>query len=289
MRKHLAAEAELLLEASLEDRIQYIQSDHWVQYPRAELILNQLAGLAQCPRRERMPCLSIIGDSNSGKTSVVSEFQRRNPPLTAEQAEGELHIPVLRIQAPPKADEGRLYTEILTRLNRPHNPRHNIGTNEAMAHKMLSYANVRVLIVDEMHHLLGTREKQREVLNAVKRLSNSLSLSIVGVGTYELSRALASDPQLANRFEPVELPRWPLNKQYGSLLIALLKLIPLPDAPSLLNKDSAAKLHQLSEGLLGETVEIVRRMGLKALQSGHTALTSDHLQELSWVPPSRRQ
>src|SRR2546423_1765777 len=70
----------------------------------------------------------------------------------------------------------------------------------------------RMLIIDEIHHVLaGSLLQQHNFLNTIKHLSNELQIPIVGVGTREAFNALQTDPQLANRFEPVFLPRWTIG------------------------------------------------------------------------------
>ena len=67
-------------QAQLEDkaRIQCLLRDRWIDYPRASQALEQLERLFGTPRRERMPCLLLHGDSNIGKTQITAKFQRRH-------------------------------------------------------------------------------------------------------------------------------------------------------------------------------------------------------------------
>jgi len=74
-------------------------------------------------------------------------------------------------------------------------------------------------VIDEIHHVLaGNLNKQRHFLNTIKYLGNELQIPIVGVGIKEAFNAIQTDPQLANRFEPVLLPRWELNTGFLKLL-----------------------------------------------------------------------
>ena len=69
-----------------------------------------------------------------------------------------------------------------------------------------------MLIIDEIHHILaGNLNRQKGFLNVIKYLGNELEIPVVGVGTRDAYRAIQTDPQLANRFEPAVLPRWELD------------------------------------------------------------------------------
>jgi hypothetical protein len=73
-------------QAQLDDdaRIQFLLRDRWIDYPRATQALEQLERLFVTPRRERMPCLLLHGDSNIGKTQITAKFRRRHPDVFDE-------------------------------------------------------------------------------------------------------------------------------------------------------------------------------------------------------------
>jgi hypothetical protein len=85
--------------------------------------------------------------------------------------------------------------------------------------RMLVTINVKMLIIDEIHHVLaGPLLKQRHFLNVIKYMGNELQIPIVAAGTHDAFNAIQIDPQLANRFEPALLPRWSMNEDYLRLL-----------------------------------------------------------------------
>lgn len=68
-------------QAQLDDktRIELIKRDRWIDYPRATDAMNRLERLLTTPKRERMPCMVLHGQSNIGKTLVIRKFQRAHP------------------------------------------------------------------------------------------------------------------------------------------------------------------------------------------------------------------
>ena len=93
---------------------------------------------------------------------------------------------------------------------------------------LLRDVQLRVLIIDEIHHILaGHIAKQRHFLNVLKYLGNELKIPLVGVGTIDALRAIQTDPQMVNRFEPVSLPRWEMTRDFQMLLASFERTLPI--------------------------------------------------------------
>ena len=98
--------------------------------------------------------------------------------------------------------------------------------------RLLRAAGVRMLVIDELHNVLGGRgDRRREFLNLIRFLGNELRIPLVGVGTREAYLAIRSDAQLENRFAPFILPRWEAGA--GRLLAAGQLRRIVPAAPAL--------------------------------------------------------
>ena len=63
---------------SNDERIHWLRQERWIQYPRAERILERLLDLVDYPPRDRMPCLVIYGATGMGKTRIIQKFLREN-------------------------------------------------------------------------------------------------------------------------------------------------------------------------------------------------------------------
>ena len=88
-------------QAALDDveRIRITQGDRWIDYPRALRAREHLERLLTTPKRERMPCMIVHGDSNIGKTLILHKFQREHPPAFDYEA-GIERRPVISVQMP---------------------------------------------------------------------------------------------------------------------------------------------------------------------------------------------
>ena len=205
---HLKPAAADLLQAPQDQRIGAILSESWVQYTRAGQVLRILDLLLQHPRTTRMPSIAIYGNSGMGKTMIMQRFRAQHPPVFDGLA-GVERTRVLALQLAGKPNERRLYTQILSALGVPQNPRAAVVELEQVAIRLMRAMDVQVLLLDEVHNILaGTFREQRIVLNTMRYISNELQVSLVCFGVNEAREAISGDVQLARRFEEFPLTRW---------------------------------------------------------------------------------
>jgi len=289
-RSHLAETLRPVLDLPADDRIRHLrQQPHWIGYTHSKRILEKLEDLFQYPRVDRMPNLLIVGETNNGKTMIASRFQRQHP--AADNVNGEHHVvPVLLIQAPPSPDESRFYGAILDALGVPYKPRGYVEEKQYKVLHMLQTVQLRVLIIDEIHHILaGHIAKQRHFLNVLKYLGNELKIPLVGVGTMDALRAIQTDPQMVNRFEPVALPRWEMNRDFQMLLASFERILPLREQSLLAEPKMAAKLLALSEGTIGDLFALLVAATVRAIRSGAERIDEHVLAKIDWIAPSARR
>lgn len=204
---HLVPEARSVANLDVDARIEWLLRPRWIGYPQAKQILDRLDQLFRHPRMHRMPNLLVLGHTNNGKTTIVLRFADLHPP-NENPSGSHLIYPVMVVQMPPVPDESRFYDNILDKLHQPFRAKDPVSQKERQVKYILSTVELRMLIVDEVHHLLAGRpDKQRAFLNTLKYLGNELQIPIVAVGTLDAIRAIQIDPQLANRFKPVTLTK----------------------------------------------------------------------------------
>ena len=287
--KHLKEELNPILELTEKDRIAHIMNEKWIGYPRAKNILNRLEELFEHPIIHRMPNLLLVGDTNNGKTVIVNRFEKQHQSYLTEN-ETSLVIPVMLIQAPPIPDEKRFYNAILDKLAVPYRINDRVERKEKQAMHILKNVQLKVLIIDEIHHVLaGSTAKQRVFLNVIKYLANELRISIVGVGTRDALYAFQSDPQLSNRFEPLLLPKWHMNEEYIRLLSSFESIMPLKKPSNLTEQVLATKILAMSEGVLGEITNIIKKASVAAIKNGDEKITKSTLESIDWKSPSERK
>lgn len=279
--------------ADPEARILAIQKRSWIGYPRAQAIRQQLDDLLNHPKVPRMPNLAIIGETNNGKSSILGSFYRRHQPPDDPNID-RTPLPILMVDTPPEPDEGRLYRHMLRHLFATVGRREPSDLLFDRLKVLLRHLGTKMIVLDEFNcAVAGTPVKQRRFLNALRLMGNDLQFPIVVAGTPETLAALQSDPQLANRFEPAFLPKWKLDSDYARLLMSVEKGFALQNPSDLAHPKFAQRLLDLSEGILGETMELLRRLAIRAIRSGEEQITPemlkpDVLRSIHWVEPSRR-
>ncbi len=288
---HLHASTRSFANEDAQSRIRRIRTDRWIAYARAEAALAAIEDLLTFPKRTRMPNLLLVGPTNNGKTMIVEKFRRAHPTVEAADADGGMAVVcVVKVQMPAGPDEGRLFGAILDALGMPFSPRDRIAAKQDMAVRIMRATGTRLLVIDELHNLLsGTSAQQRRLLNLLRWLGNELQIPLVGVGTAEAMRAIRSDDQLANRFEPFALPLWSDDEEYRRLLSTLEAVLPLRRPSGLAEPVLAAKILSAAEGVLGEIIAIVSRAAVLAVTTGAEAISPRMIEGTGFIRPSERR
>ncbi|HEY1682168.1 MAG TPA: TniB family NTP-binding protein [Candidatus Tumulicola sp.] len=289
MTEHLQERARQALELTEAERIQHIRSDRWIGYSRASDLLKKLEDLLHHPKTHRMPNMVIVGETNNGKTKIVNEFRLRHPPSDNRTIDA-ISAPVLVVQAPSNPTETRFYGEILHTLYAPMRPSSNAEQRLLQVLTLFKAIGIRVLVIDEIHHIIaGSLQRQRVFLNTIKYLGNELQIPIVGVGTSDALHALQSDPQLANRFEPVLLPRWKFDEEFLRLLASFEAMLPLRERSDLVETTLAATILGKSEGTIGEIATLLTRAAVLAVETKRERIDAKLIEKVDYVTPSQRK
>lgn len=288
---HLHPSVRHLADEDASSRIRRIRTDRWIGYARAEAVLAALEDLLSFPTRTRMPNLLLVGPTNNGKTMIVEKFRRAHPGTAAAESEdGVALLPVVKVQMPPGPDEGRFFGAILDALGMPFSPRDRIATKQDTAIRVMRATGARMLVIDELHNVLsGSAMQQRRLLNLLRWLGNELQIPLVGVGTAEALRAIRSDDQLVNRFEPHPLPLWSNDDEYRRLLSTLEAVLPLRKPSHLADSALAGRILSASEGVLGEMIAIIIRAVVRAVDTGTEMISARMIEDTGFIRPSERR
>ncbi len=156
--------------------------------------------------------------------------------------------------------------------------------------RLLRAAGVRMLVIDELHNMLGGRgDRRREFLNLIRFLGNELRIPLVGAGTREAYLAIRSDDQLENRFQPFPLPRWEPDQEACSLLASFAASFPLRRRSGIATGEMARYLLTRSEGTIGELAHLLTDAAVVAIESGEEAINQRTLLMADYTGPSERR
>lgn len=279
---HLHQAARALAGLENAQRVQALQRDRWIDYPRATEALQRLERLLQTPERERMPCIVMHGPSNIGKSLIIAKFLREHPPQF-DRHRGVERRAAIALQMPPTPDQSRFYRALLFELGAPQSTSATLATLEQLARDILRRVAPRMLIVDEVHHLLaGSHREQCGSLNLRSILANDLRISVVAVGTSDAPVAFQSDAQMSSRFTPFEIPRWTESDDFRRLLRAFEQVLPLRRPSDLVQRTIVQFLISASDGLLGEVSRLLTQAAEQAIQDQSERISLQYLEQAAY-------
>lgn len=291
-QRRLLPPVEKILNEPAAKRIQFAMQDTWVGYTEANTLLATMERLYESPRKTRTKSLLVVGPPNSGKTTIKSRFLLQHPPV--EAPDGSLTIyNILHIEAPPKADPRAFCMAILDEYGVPYCDQASFAVLSKQVMDILRETKVKLLVIDEIHNFLtGRRDMKEALLNTIRSICNVLHISVIAFGIPSALQVFSAEPQLSSRFKRISLPRWneggklaPLRRMLASLEMTL----PLKKASNLGQGALCEKIAEMSEGILGEVVDILEEATIEAITSGEEQISVPLLETLGWVTSSERE
>jgi type II secretory pathway predicted ATPase ExeA len=275
--EHLDEDAHELLDADVATSVSYIQRDRFIPYHPVETVLNLLDGFVRRPASIRPPCLALVGDAGSGKSTLVREFERRlrEPKDPSTQvavyfvADAHPDIPILQralmlaldIPAPLSAHRQRWVADDLIQ-------------------RALVERATRLVIIDEVQHVSNLKARDRaRTWDWVKWISTANRVSIVCTGISGFESMIREEGQLETRFTIAHLPRWTPGVMFGQFLTAFERSLPLkfpsglahPDMQEALLRESALK--QRIPGITHGIKQVIEHAAIEAIESGVERIT----------------
>ncbi|MDO6585143.1 TniB family NTP-binding protein [Salipiger sp. 1_MG-2023] len=287
---HLRPEARRIAEMSAVERLDFLATDRWIGYSRAQDALKRMGMLlATQPGRVRPQNMLIVGPSNNGKSTIAEKFLRQHPRRSSEERDRHI-FPVLSVQMIPDVTAPRFYAQLLDALGSPFGKMRQTDRRNAVTLNLMQACGVRLLLIDELHNLLcGPSSRQREILGLIRYLGNELRIPIVALGTRDAWLALRLDDQLENRFQPFLLSRWDDGSETGRLLASFETVIPLRETSGLGLPALRAVIVERSEGLIGEMHQLLSSATAHALMEGRERIVEDDLVNCIFQAPSFRR
>ncbi len=270
-----------------EERFDYIDSDRWLPYRRANDVVDRLEDLLRRPRINRPANMMLVGRSDNGKSHILDRFATLHPGIPNPNGPN-IFAPVMLVETPPTASANDLYDMILYLLNKPRPASTAANSRREAVKDILRIVETKILMLDEINHLLsGNANRQREFLFALKHLSNELRMSIVIAGTPESLQLLHLSDQIENRFQPEPLPLWTLGIELRTLLANFEQVLPLRQPSNLSRKDIAVLVHSFGVETIGAISGLLNDAARAAITAGTECITADILKQCA--PKTRHQ
>jgi hypothetical protein len=260
----------------------------WIPYTRANFLIRKAEELLNRPKAPRLPCLLVYADPNSGKTALLRRYGGLYP-IDFNRNEDAIHARVIGIEI-RSPSEGALYDSILKAIQAPFRIEDRIQKKRHQLLVILEKIGTRQLLIDELNTAIaGPLLKQKNFLVALKNLLNELQMTAIATGTPDARIALALDHQLESRFEMEELRRWSYDVEFRKLLESFECRLPLREPSELQAPMFAKRIHELTEGYIGEIAELLMQAAVNAINTKRERIDRMLLEDLNWKPPSQRR
>lgn len=203
------------------------------RFPQVKVAQDRLEQLVayQCDGEEP-ECLAIIGDTGTGKTTLLENFVRSKPRVEHPEF---TEVPVLYVEVPAKCSVKLLAAFMLRALGSPYWNRGDEAERTDQLGTLLKACRVRMIILDEVNHLAdrGAEKSHYLVGDWIKQLIRSSRLPVVLAGTPAAAILWDTNEQLADRFRE-QIVLQPLSmegkrlRELRSVLGAFLGLMDVP-------------------------------------------------------------
>ena len=294
---HLNEETIPIMEKSIEEKIAWVRKDHFVYYPRAMKILDELRWILEqvyYNNDEDFPSkqagLTIIGDPGTGKTTLFHQFMRI---LSCKHDPPNDGYPVKYcIMKDSVTGLKGLYSSILSAYDYQYSfELENMTTTQlegGLIH-ILKKSGTKLLFIDEFQHTRG--QNLRSILNQLKRTMSISQVSLVLVGTPEMLEILHLDPQLADQC-PIKdfsvLGYWHFDEGFRKFLATYEGFLPFPEPSNLSSMDLASEIFEkvkIENGREEETnlrrvVIFLKKISVVALKRGHDKIEEEDIREI---------
>lgn len=271
---HLAPDYRAIAQRPNEERIRWILSDRWVAYRVADLIHERLHFLMDYPERGCMPCLFIGGEPGMGTSRIAEKFVR-DFPTAFNEGTGATVQPALFVEIPDDPNPDAMREEIFAAVGAPG------GSGDAgQLIRILKSLDCRLLVLDEVNKIGDVAPKQQRLcLTAIRTLHNKLRVPIIALGTPDAEMTFRLDPQLAERFETITLPRWTNSEDLRALLLRLAAILPLHRPSAMDDPRFRRLLMDRTEGVTGRIFRLIENVAIEAIRSGRESIDESSLSD----------
>ena len=284
MNPNLAPQFRKYLEMNDEERIYFIQKDKWIDYPLANKVLLKMQDIFNAPKSIRSRGMLLYGDSNNGKTAILKKFYRDFSKDEYIDEDGDLiHLmPIVYVISESSSDESVMFSKILSAMNVPVNHKEKVTKKKEEVIYNLGIMKTKLIIIDEIQNVLqGPYNKMTQLITSLKTLNNTTAIPIILAGTQDAMSAISIDNQTKSRFKPLELPNWNNDENFSRFITTIEAMLPLKKASNLYqNYELLTYLHELSNGCIGEVIDILKDASIYAIRTKSEKITKKEIKEI---------
>jgi len=254
-----------------------------VLHPAFQTALRRVEQCFRAKQRSKEAiCLSVVGESRTGKSRVLEEFTRAHPPV--RDADG-LTVPIVQVSVPALPTVIGLVELILDELGDPVPSKGTESQKTRRARKLMKETRTVILALDEFQHFYdkSTQRIQEIVADWLKVFVDKAQLGLVVAGLPSCLPVLRRNEQLRGRtLAPAKLPRfdWTVAEERNTfidILVGLHKALPEFDLPTPESDEMAFRFYCGSGGLIGYVTKLLRQAVWNALDADTKQISLEDL------------
>jgi hypothetical protein len=215
-------------------------------------------------RKSEAEGLAVIGESGTGKTSVLRSFRRKHRPMRDDSG---LNVPILSATVPSMPTVKSLAEVLLAAIGDPAPGRGTENEKSRRLRTLMVNTGTRMVMIDEFQHFYdrGKRRIMHHVADWLKVLIDDTKSTLVVAGLPSCRAVIDQNEQLARRFlAPIQLSRfdWGSDDQREDFLAimeafseGIRSKYKIPDLHS---EDMALRFYCATGGLIGLVSKLLR-------------------------------
>lgn len=185
----------------------------YVPHPQAQRILREIQRAHNSRKVSDEPkCMSLIGSTGSGKSTLISQYMRHHPPSDKDK---KSTVPIFKSVIPSDSTPKKFIRSILTSLYATMNQcspkdisQHLVNDQDSDITKQRLYnvlddLGVELIILDEFQHLVSSKSKKvlGELAATLKVLIIETQIPVIVVGTGHAESVFQADREVSRRFQ----------------------------------------------------------------------------------------
>jgi len=267
------------------DKLRYKSENILIHHAAFETAVNRIQRCYNGALGADPLCLSILGESRTGKTSILKYFESKYPRFRVTEG---LKVPIIRINVHSKPTVKGLVDELLYALDDPlYAIRATENEKTRQLKRQLKNTETRIIFLDEFQHFIdqATHKVQHHVTDWLKMVINDTRIGLVVAGLPSSNEVISQNEQLARRFQsPVKLKRFDWSKlsdqnEFRTILYNIQRSLEEFSMPDLDSDEMALRIYVASGGLIGYVIKILREAISMALDTNSTNISLSTLKQ----------
>ncbi|QPM91417.1 TniB family NTP-binding protein [Pseudooceanicola algae] len=274
-------------DASLPEKIEWLE-DRYVRLDRDDALIARLGRLFKTdkegqltpkPKIDRLNGetrgLMLIGESGAGKSSLLRRTLRTVPMIHLADRENDGNT--FYVTVPPEATIKSFASRIAKKLGYlDMNSRANADQAWDVARHRMRERGVRLLVIDEAHHLLR-KGSGRDVEGAIQRLKSLLQgdwpVAVIAAGVDKLRQGVMTDPETDRRFPRFQLTRIAEGSKEARTFARSMQLCAEKVGLSLDGEAMPDRVLFAENGEPGRAIHLAKTILVAALEEGRSKVT----------------